>query len=510
MTTNPSLSIITLMTLLMCLTPTLIKSEEGIDVLLPISLNLTVLTDPFSISAASQDFGNITSENPGAVLCPSSPAEVARLLRFANGDFSYDGESTTSSSPGFKVAARGQGHSLRGQASAPGGIVVNMTCLAKTAKPAAVVVSADGTYADVAAGAMWVEVLEAALKRGVSPVSFTDYLYLSVGGTLSNAGIGGNVFRHGPQISNVHELDVITGKGDMVTCSPKLHPELFYGVLGGLGQFGIITRARIALDHAPTRVKWLRILYSDFSAFTKDQERQLMMSNGIVDTSFFPLSDQTRVTSLVNDHRIIYVLEIAKYYDSTTLPIIDQVIDRLTRNLGFPSGFMFVQDVPYFDFLNRVRNEEDKLRSIGLWEVPHPWLNMFVPRSRILDFHEGVIKGLLLNQTSTSGVTLFYPTNRNKWNNLMSAMIPNEDVFYVIGFLQSAGGSNNWEDLQNLNDRIINFCDNSGINIKEYLMHYTRKEDWIKHFGPKWNDFLRRKMMFDPEKLLSPGQDIFN
>ena len=75
---------------------------------------------------------------------------------------------------------------------------------------------------------------------------------------------------------------------------------------------------------------------------------------------------------------------------------------------------MFVQDVPYFDFLNRVRNEEDKLRSIGLWEVPHPWLNMFVPRSRILDFHEGVIKGLLLNQTATSGVTLFNPTNRKK------------------------------------------------------------------------------------------------
>ncbi|CAN7119598.1 unnamed protein product [Brassica rapa subsp. narinosa] len=524
MTTNPSLSIVALMTLLMCLTPTLIISEEGIDVLLPISLNLTVLTDPFSISAASRDFGNITDVNPGAVLCPSTPAEVARLLRFANGDFSYDSESTTSS-PGFKVAARGQGHSLRGQASAPGGVVVNMTCLAKTATPAAVVVSADGTYADVAAGAMWVEVLEAALARGVSPVTFTDYLYLSVGGTLSNAGIGGQVFRHGPQISNVHELDVITGKGDMVTCSPKLNPELFYGVLGGLGQFGIITRARIALDHAPTRVKWLRILYSDFSAFTRDQERlismandlrvdflegQLMMSNGIVDTSFFPLSDQTRVASLVNEHRIIYVLEVAKYYDTTTLPIIDQVIDTLTRTLGFTSEFMFMQDVPYFDFLNRVRNEEDKLRSIGLWEVPHPWLNMFVPKSRVLDFHEGVIKGLLLNQTATSGVTLFYPTNRNKWNNLMSAMIPNEDVFYVVGFLQSAGGSHNFEELESLNDRIINFCNNSGIKIKEYLMHYTKKEDWIKHFGPKWSDFSRRKMMFDPEKLLSPGQDIFN
>lgn len=89
------------------------------------------------------------------------------------------------------------------------------------------------------------------------------------------------------------------------------------------------------------QAKWIRILYSDFSAFTRDQERlismandlrvdflegQLMMSNGIVDTSFFPLSDQTRVVSLVNDHRIIYVLEVAKYYDTTTLPIIEQVL----------------------------------------------------------------------------------------------------------------------------------------------------------------------------------------
>ncbi|KFK29530.1 hypothetical protein AALP_AA7G146300 [Arabis alpina] len=522
MTTN--LSIITLITFLISLTPTLIKSEEGIDVFLPISLNLTVLTDPSSISAASRDFGNITDENPGAVLCPSSAAEVARLLRFASGGFSYR-RGSNDPSPGFKVAARGQGHSLRGQASAPGGIVVNMTCLAKAAKPAAVVVSADRTYADVAAGTMWVEVLEAAVEREVSPVTWTDYLYLSVGGTLSNAGIGGQTFRHGPQISNVHELDVITGKGEMMTCSPNLNPELFYGVLGGLGQFGIITRARIALDHAPTRVKWLRILYSDFSAFTRDQERlvsmandlgvdflegQLMMSNGFVDTSFFPLSDRTRVASLVNDHRIIYVLEVAKYYDTTTLPIIDKVIDILTRTLGFVPGFMFMQDVPYFDFLNRVRIEEEKLSSLGLWEVPHPWLNMFVPRSRILDFHNGVIKGLLLNRTSTSGVTLFYPTNRHKWNNLMSAMIPEEDVFYVIGFLQSAGGSQNWQELENVNDKIIQFCDDSGIKIKEYLMHYTRKEDWIKHFGAKWDDFLRKKIMFDPKKLLSPGQDIFN
>ena len=39
-----------------------------------------------------------------------------------------------------------------------------------------------------------------------------------------------------------------------MTCSRTRNPELFFGVLGGLGQFGIITRARIVLDKAPTRV----------------------------------------------------------------------------------------------------------------------------------------------------------------------------------------------------------------------------------------------------------------
>jgi FAD/FMN-containing dehydrogenase len=45
-----------------------------------------------------------------------------------------------------------------------------------------------------------------------------------------------------------------SGKGEMVTCSPTKSSELFYAVLGGLGQFGIITRARILLQDAPKKV----------------------------------------------------------------------------------------------------------------------------------------------------------------------------------------------------------------------------------------------------------------
>ncbi|KFK40311.1 hypothetical protein AALP_AA3G358400 [Arabis alpina] len=498
-----------LITVLICLFPSFtIASKHHIKLVLPKSLNLTLLTDPSTIAAASHDYGKTTTVTPGGVLRPSSTADISHLIRY-----------TAERDGIFKVAARGQGHSLDGQASVPGGVVINMTCLAD------VVISDDKKYADVAGGALWVDVLKKTAEKGVSPVTWTDYLKVSVGGTLSNAGIGGHVFRHGPQISNVLELDVITGKGKMLTCSPQLNRELFYGVLGGLGQFGIITRARIVLDHAPKRAKWFRMLYSDFNAFTKDQERlislsndfgvdylegQILMSNGFVDTSFFPTSQQSKIANLVKDHGIIYVLEVAKYYDDPTLPIIGQVIDKLTKNLSYLPGFIAMHDVPIFDFLNRVQTEENTLRSAGLWDVPHPWLNLYIPKSRIRDFHDGVFKNILLKEASISGIALLYPTNIDKWDNRMSAVIPNdEDVIYIVGILQYSTNQEKLQEIKSVNEKIIRFCKNSGIKIKQYLMHYSRKEDWVEHFGSKWSDFSKRKDMFDPKKLLSPGHDIF-
>nr|GEV70130.1 cytokinin dehydrogenase 3 [Tanacetum cinerariifolium] len=67
-----------------------------------------------------------------------------------------------------------------------------------------------GYYGDVGGEQLWIDVLRTTMGYGLAPVSWTDYLYLSVGGTLSNGGISGHSFFHGSQISNVHELDVIT------------------------------------------------------------------------------------------------------------------------------------------------------------------------------------------------------------------------------------------------------------------------------------------------------------
>jgi cytokinin dehydrogenase len=64
---------------------------------------------------------------------------------------------------------------------------------------------------DAPGGELWINVLRETLKYGLAPKSWTDYLHLTVGGTLSNAGVSGQAFRHGPQVSNVHQLEIVTG-----------------------------------------------------------------------------------------------------------------------------------------------------------------------------------------------------------------------------------------------------------------------------------------------------------
>ncbi|KAI3686648.1 hypothetical protein L1987_80331 [Smallanthus sonchifolius] len=483
-------------------------------------------TDQDDIKSASTDFGKMTRSEPLAVLHPASAADISNLLKLA-----YE------SPRGFPVSARGHGHSINGQSQTQNGVVVQMS-RSKTnpSVPVVPVVSENMMYVDVWGGELWIDVLKSTLKYGLAPKSWTDYLYLSVGGTLSNAGISGQAFNHGPQISNVHEMDVVTGRGDVVTCSLDHNPELFHSVLGGLGQFGIITRARIALEPSPQMIRWIRVLYSNFSAFTHDQEYLIslhdqphsqkfdyiegfvIVDEGLINnwrSSSFSPNNPVKISSLGagTGGNVLYCLEITKNYHVGENPkTIDQEVEALLKKLNYIPASMFTTDLPYVDFLDRVHTAELKLRSKGLWEVPHPWLNLFVPKSRIADFDKGVFKGILGNKTS--GPILIYPMNKKKWDERSSVVTPNEDVFYLVALLRSA--LDNGEEtltLKHLSDenrKILNFCKESKIEAKQYLPHYTTQKEWMDHYGDKWPQIYRRKMEFDPRYILATGQRIFD
>lgn len=168
--------------------------------LLDLGLQGRLSVDTWELEAASVDFGRLSRGEPSEVVHPATAEDVARVVKAAF------------KSP-FAVSARGHGHSINGQAliKEKKGVVIEMGKSDSGEDGSSIRVSEKGMYVDVWGGKLWIDVLSATLEYGLAPMSWTDYLYLSVGGTLSNAGISGQTFNHGPQITNVYELDVVTG-----------------------------------------------------------------------------------------------------------------------------------------------------------------------------------------------------------------------------------------------------------------------------------------------------------
>lgn len=104
-----------------------------------------------------------------------------------------------------------------------------------------------------------------------------------------------------------------------------------------------------------------------------------------------------------------------------------QIVERMMAPLSFIPTLVFTTDVPYAKFLNRLHDVELNLASQGLWDVPHPWLNLFVPRSSIASFDDLIFKHMI--KSDFSGPILIYPIkgerytrplgNLKRWNLLL-------------------------------------------------------------------------------------------
>ncbi|KAG4944418.1 hypothetical protein JHK82_048565 [Glycine max] len=470
-------------------------------------------------AAAGKDFGGMKSVKPRAVIRPALAGDVERAVKEA--------ARTTY----LTVAARGNGHSINGQAMAEKGLVLDMRAM----EDHFTLLSLDdgSLYVDVSGGALWEDVLKRCVSEfRLAPRSWTDYLGLTVGGTLSNAGVSGQAFRYGPQTANVTELEVVSGKGETLVCSESQNSELFFATLGGLGQFGIITRARVPVQQAPDMVRWIRVVYTEFGDFTRDAEWLVTLREGdgfdYVEGFVFVNSDDpcngwitvpvgpnqyfdpVRIPSTAGP--VLYCLELALHYRNQDHPsAVDMEVDRLLGRLRFVEGLKFSVDVTYMEFLLRVKRVEEDAKANGIWDAPHPWLNMFVSKSNIAEFDREVFKKILKH--GVGGPILVYPLLRSKWDSRHSVVVPDSNIFYIIAllrFIPPPPKGPPTELLVEQNHEIIQLCYNRGFDFKLYLPHYQSKENWMRHYGDKWSRFVERKANFDPLAILAPGQKIFS
>ncbi|MFF1448136.1 FAD-binding protein [Streptomyces sp. NPDC058274] len=443
-------------------------------------LDGTVHTDEASLNAAADDFGHIVHRRPAAVLRPGSVRDVVAMVRFCNAH-------------GLPCAPRGQGHATRGQAQVDGGLVIETTPLDAIGS-----VGPRSTTVTVGAGAKWSDVAKATSAHGLTPPTFTDYLELSVGGTLSVGGLGGQTHRHGAQVDNVTELQVVTGAGEFVTCSPVRHRDLFLAVLAGLGQCGIIVGATLRLVRAPETVRHYLLPYDDLRTFLDDQ--RLLVREG----RFAYVEGQ--VTADANGDFRGYLLEAVAYGPPVGPAPDDSALLRGLRHT--PSGVQ-TSDLAYYDFLDRLAPGVAALKEAGLWSHAHPWLNLLLPGRSA----EALVTTVLDDLTPAdlgSGVVLVYPLLRERLHTPL-LRTPDDPVPYLLAVLRTTPPDDTVTVNRLLAANRTAYDTVHAAGGTQYPVGSIPfdRADWREHFGPTWRRLATARNTYDPRGVLVPGQGIF-
>ena len=430
--------------------------------------------DASALADAADDFGNIIHRMPWAVLRPGSVRDVVRMVRFARRHR-------------LKVATKGQSHSVFGQAMAEGGVVVDSRTLDGVYD-----MTAESVWVD--AGVVWRDLLDTTTVVGLTPRVLTDYLGLSVGGVLSVGGMGGATHRYGMVCDNVLELEVVTGTGDHVRCSSNHRPGLFRAVLGGLGQYALILRAKVRLTTAQPMARVYQLVYPALGP-SVDQRRV------VADERFDFLEGQLTPNP---SGGWLYVMQAGAWFDPASPP--DDT--ALTGNLSPAPGGTTVTDLPYVAWCNRVDQYVAFWQANGFWSSPHPWSNLFLP-DRTVESLVGDVVSRLTPADVGAGVSLLYPFKRSRLSSPF-VRVPDDDVLWLFNLLRFPPSDPALVRAQLADNRALfeQARDAGGKRYPISAVEFSGR-DWVEHYDAAWFSVLASKARFNPHSTLTPGQGIF-
>lgn len=459
---------------------------------------LPLVDDLGARTAIARDFGGVSHDVPAHILRPETIEQVASAVRWAR-------------ARGMKVAAKGVGHSAGGQSQVQGGLVIDMTSLNRLHH---VDLGAHRFVAD--AGIEWGTIIAALVPLGWVPAVVTDWLHLTLGGTIVAGGVGAQSFKHGIQADLIEQMTVVTGEGEIVSCSATENPELFDAMRGGLGQYGIVVRATMRVVQAPRRVTLDHLVFDDLEAFTADIERLSacpsvdgLLSHAVGNTIEL-LSHSTAhdfraqgLTASPARGKWVYDLEVLRYHDLETDapgPLPDGLRDvpalRLSRTWDFK------------EYLSRVPPIVERDQREG--SAPHPELTLFLPHSRFPEFMATVMRETEVEDMG-GGPVLIIPLDRASIH-APYFRVPEEPRCWLVGLMRAAKSQALLAALTEKNVEIYRRAvEIGGFRYPVDGVPAPRDRDgWVRHFGALWPRALACKKRHDPDGLLAPKLGIFS
>src|SRR5688572_27720701 len=173
-----------------------------------------------SYDAARRVHNGLINRRPALIARCRGTADVQAAVRTARGH-------------GLEIAVRGGGHNVAGNAVCDGGLVIDLSMMR------GVHVDPRGRRARAQGGATWGDYNRETQLHGLAStggvVSSTGIAGLTLGG-----GLGWLLGTLGLAVDNLESAQVVTADGRILTASEREHPDLFWGLRGGGGNFGVV------------------------------------------------------------------------------------------------------------------------------------------------------------------------------------------------------------------------------------------------------------------------------
>jgi len=184
-------------------------------------------------------YGGI-DRRPALIVRPKDATDVSRVVSLAR-------------ESGLELAVRSGGHSAAGQSTTEGGIVLDLS------EMKALEIDVGGRTAWAQTGLTTGEYTAAAGAHGLA-TGFGDTGSVGIGGITLGGGVGYLVRKHGLTIDDLLAADVVTADGRLLRADAETHPDLFWAIRGGGGNFGVATRFHYRLHEVDSIVGGMLIL----------------------------------------------------------------------------------------------------------------------------------------------------------------------------------------------------------------------------------------------------------
>ena len=185
-------------------------------------------------------FYRSVDRRPAVIIRPADAAAVARVVTLAR-------------ETGAELAIRSGGHSLAGHGVSEGGIVLDLRDMR------ALDIDAEARTAWAQTGLTASGYTAGAAEHGLA-TGFGDTGSVGIGGLTLGGGVGFLVRKHGLTIDNLLAAELVTADGELLHVDAEEHPDLFWAIRGGGGNFGVATRFQFRLYEVDSIVGGMLIL----------------------------------------------------------------------------------------------------------------------------------------------------------------------------------------------------------------------------------------------------------